>query len=233
MSALPSPDMPSHLLRWLPEIKGNSYAVVNPATGNLLAHAPRDSAAEVDAAIERATAAYPAWRAELPMTRATLLRAWAQAIRDNSQELSWIITLESGKPLAESLGELALTANFIDWNAEEARRTYGKLLPPHRGGVQLQVHKVPVGVSAGITPWNFPAAMVTRKAAPGMAVGCPIVLKPSEETPFTAYAMRALAIEVGIPADVLQVVGGNRDDASMIGTALATDTRIRKSSLPH
>ena len=220
----------SSLTRWLPEITGDSYTVMNPATGEALAQAPRDSAADVTAAIGRADVAFHSWRSVVVNERIRLMRAWANVIRTNADDLAMIITLESGKPLAEAAGEVALTANYIDFNAEEARRTYGYLLPSHRDGVQLQVHQAPVGVCAGITPWNFPAAMVTRKAAPGLAVGCPFVLKPSEETPFSTYALRKMAIEAGIPEDVLQVVGGSREDAGVIGSALTADARVRKIS---
>jgi succinate-semialdehyde dehydrogenase / glutarate-semialdehyde dehydrogenase len=205
-----------------------TFAVTNPANGELLAKVADCGAAETQQAIEAAEKALPAWREKTALVRGALLRKWHDLILENIEDLALIMTLEQGKPLAESRGEVRYGASFIDWFAEEGKRAYGDIIPPHAPGVRLLVTKQPVGVVAAITPWNFPNAMITRKVAPALAAGCTVVLKPSEETPLSALALAELAQRAGIPAGVLNIVAGL--DAPAIGKTLTDSPVVRKLS---
>jgi succinate-semialdehyde dehydrogenase/glutarate-semialdehyde dehydrogenase len=204
-----------------------SLPVFNPATGRPIGTVPDLGTHETKAAIAAAYAALPAWRARAAGDRAAILRRWNDLILANAEDLARLMSLEQGKPLAEARGEVAYAASFVSWFAEEARRAYGDVLPGHAADKRLTVTREPVGVVAAITPWNFPLAMITRKAGPALAVGCTVVLKPSELTPFSALALAVLAEEAGVPAGVLNVVTGQ---PAAIGAALVEDVRVRKLS---
>jgi succinate-semialdehyde dehydrogenase/glutarate-semialdehyde dehydrogenase len=202
-----------------------SIAVTNPATGAHIASVPRLGAEHARQAIEAANRAWPAWRARTAKERAALLRRWHELILANQDDLARIMTMEQGKPLAEARGEIAYAASFIEWFSEEGKRVYGDTIPAPVGSQRIVVTKEPIGVCAAITPWNFPAAMITRKAGPALAAGCTMVVKPASQTPLTALALAVLAERAGIPAGVLSVVTGAAGD---IGTELATNPLVRK-----
>ncbi|WP_460135111.1 NADP-dependent succinate-semialdehyde dehydrogenase [Pseudomonas sp. S1_E04] len=202
-------------------------AVNNPATGEILGHVPKMGAAETRRAIEAAEQALPAWRARTAKDRATVLRRWFDLIIANQDDLACLMTLEQGKPLAEAKGEIAYAASFIEWFAEEGKRVYGDIIPGHQPDKRLLVIKQPIGVTAAITPWNFPCAMITRKAGPALAAGCTMVIKPASQTPFCALALAELASRAGIPDGVLSVVTGS---AAQIGAELTSNPIIRKLS---
>ncbi len=204
-----------------------TIAVTNPATGAAIGHVPRLGQAETRKAIEAAHRAWPAWRARTAQERAALLARWHALILEHQDDLARIMTAEQGKPLAEARGEIGYAASFIQWFAEEARRVYGETIPAPVASQRIVVVKEPVGVCAAITPWNFPAAMITRKAGPALAAGCTMVVKPASQTPLTALALAALAERAGIPAGVLSVVTGAAGD---VGTELATHPLVRKLS---
>ncbi|WP_445157098.1 NAD-dependent succinate-semialdehyde dehydrogenase [Halomonas sp. E14] len=204
------------------------FAVTNPATGEVLAQVPDLTAADARDAVAAAEAAWPAWRRQTAKQRATLLRAWFDAIMRHQEALARLMTLEQGKPLAESRGEVAYGASFVEFYAEEAKRMAGETLPSHGADKRILVFREPIGVVAAITPWNFPLAMITRKCAPALAAGCPVVIKPAEATPLTALALAKLAQDVGFPAGVLNVVTASRP--AEIGEVLTTDPRVRKIS---
>jgi succinate-semialdehyde dehydrogenase/glutarate-semialdehyde dehydrogenase len=213
------------------ELEGDSsetFAVENPATGETLAHLPRMGADETRRALERASAALPAWRALLAKDRARILRRWADAMLEHENELAELLTLEQGKPIAESRAEVHYAASFFEWFAEEGKRVYGDTIPTYALDRRIVVTKEPVGLTAGITPWNFPAAMPTRKAAPALAAGCTMVLKPAEQTPLTALAIAQLGLEVGLPEGVLELVTGAAEDAPIIGRELTGSPLVRK-----
>jgi succinate-semialdehyde dehydrogenase / glutarate-semialdehyde dehydrogenase len=208
----------------------STFAVSNPATGDVIEQVPRHGVAETRAAIEAAERAYPAWRARTAKERALVLRGLADLMLERQEELARLLTTEQGKPLAEARGEIAYAASFFEWFGEEAKRIYGDTIPPHQADKRIVVLREPIGVTAGITPWNFPAAMITRKAAPALAVGCTIVLKPAEQTPLTALALARLAEEAGLPPGVLSVVTGDAEDAPVIGGELTSNPTVRKLS---
>ena len=185
---------------------GASFPVENPADGETLAEVPRMGAAETERALRSAEEALPAWRGLLAKERARILRNWADAMTDNADRLARLLTLEQGKPLFESQAEIAYAASFLEWFGEEAKRVYGDTIPTYMHDRRVVVTKDPIGVTAGITPWNFPAAMVTRKAAPALAAGCTMVLKPAEQTPLSALAVARLGLEAGLPQGVLGIV---------------------------
>jgi len=212
---------------WVDADSGQTIAVNNPATGEILGTVPKLGAAEPRRAIEAANRALPAWRALTAKERAQKLRRWFELLMENQEDLARLMTLEQGKPLAEARGEIAYAASFIEWFAEEAKRVYGDTIPGHQADKRLIVIKQPVGVTAAITPWNFPAAMITRKAGPALAAGCTMVVKPASQTPFSALALAALAERAGIPAGVLSVVTGS---ASEIGDELTGNPIVRKLS---
>ncbi|TDF65542.1 NADP-dependent succinate-semialdehyde dehydrogenase [Cupriavidus sp. L7L] len=199
--------------------------VTNSATGERVGQVPQLGAEETRQAIEAANRALPAWRARTAKERSVLLRKWFELILANQEDLARIMTAEQGKPIAEARGEIAYAASFIEWFAEEGKRVYGDTIPAPATNQRIVVTKEPVGVCAAITPWNFPAAMITRKAGPALAVGCTMVLKPASQTPLTALALVALAERAGIPAGVLSVVTGS---ASAIGGEMSGNPLVRK-----
>jgi len=212
---------------WIGADSGATYAVRDPATGAELARVPRLGAAETRRAVDAAAAAQPAWRARTARERSAPLRRFAELLAENEADLALLITREEGKPLAESRGEVAYAASFLEWFAEQARRVYGETIPAHRRDVRVVVTKEPIGVGAAITPWNFPAAMITRKIAPALAAGCCVVVKPAEATPLTALALAELGVRAGLPPGVLNVVTGDRADAASIGGELSANPDVR------
>ncbi|MBU2908313.1 NAD-dependent succinate-semialdehyde dehydrogenase [Vibrio splendidus] len=217
-----------HLLSFMVTEANNAVAVTNPATGELVGHAPISSQAELANAIERAHVAQKEWAKVPAKSRAASLHRWHQLILENKEDLARIMTIEQGKPLAEATGEVVYGASFIEWFAEEAKRTYGDSIPSTVAGKRLVTIKQPIGVASAITPWNFPIAMITRKAAPALAAGCSFVVKPSDETPLSAFAVVELAYQAGIPKDLLQVVLG--DSPEQIGELFTSHPRIKKIS---
>ena len=212
---------------WVAADSAQTIDVHNPATGEQLGTVPNMGAAEARRAIEAASLAMPAWSKKTAGERSKLLRAWFDLMLANQQDLAVIMTAEQGKPLAESKGEIAYAAAFIEWFAEEAKRVYGDVIPGHQADKRILVLRQPIGVVAAITPWNFPAAMITRKAGPAIAAGCPIVVKPAQQTPYSALAMAELAHRAGIPAGVFNVVTG---DAKSIGGEFTGNDKVRKVS---
>ncbi|MDZ7907021.1 MAG: NAD-dependent succinate-semialdehyde dehydrogenase [Gemmobacter sp.] len=213
--------------QWLPAASGQTVAVTNPATGAVIGTVPDVSGAETAAAIAAADAAFQGWRKLPHATRAAALERWFALMEENAEDLALILTLEQGKPLAEAKGEIAYGASFVKWFAEEARRIDGSVIPAPAGDRQIVVLKEPVGVSAIVTPWNFPNAMITRKVAPALAAGCTVVIKPSEFTPFSALALGVLAERAGIPAGVINIVTGMPAE---IGAELTANPVVRKLS---
>ncbi|WP_341270594.1 NAD-dependent succinate-semialdehyde dehydrogenase [Morganella morganii] len=205
-----------------------TFDVTNPATGGLITRVSDLGAHETRLAIAAAENALPGWRALTAKARAQILRRWFFLVMENQEELAQLLSLEQGKPLAESLGEIAYGASFIEWFAEEGKRVYGETIPATQSGQRIATIRQPIGVVGAITPWNFPNAMITRKAAPALAAGCTMVLKPAAETPLSALALAALAEQAGIPAGVLNVVTGL--DAAAIGGELTTSPVVRKIS---
>ena len=207
---------------------GETFPVENPATGETVAEVPRMGAAETRRAIVRAEQALPAWRAMLAKDRARILRRWSDLMLDHEEELAHLLTTEQGKPLAESRTEVQYAASFYEWFGEEARRVYGDTIPTYAADRRIVVTKDPVGVTAGITPWNFPAAMPTRKSAPALAAGCTMVLKPAEQTPLSTLAIARLGLEAGLPEGVFEIVTGAAEDAPTIGAELTGNPIVRK-----
>lgn len=213
--------------QWLDADSGKSFAVTNPADQSLIGNVPSLGEAETERAIQAAQAAQPAWAALTAKQRSALLRRWFDLMLENQEDLARLLSLEQGKPLTESRGEIAYGASFIEWFAEEAKRSYGDIIPHDRQGRRLLVLKQPIGVVAAITPWNFPNAMITRKVGPALAAGCAVVVKPASETPLSALALAVLAERAGIPAGIVNVVTG---DARTIGGVLTRSPVIRKLS---
>lgn len=213
--------------RWVDADDGAVLTVRNPADGSVLGTVPKMGAAETRRAIEAANAAWPAWRALTAGARAKILRRWFDLIVENQEDLAVIMTSEQGKPLAEARGEVLYAASFIEWFAEEGKRIYGDVIPPHQADKRIVVTKEPIGVCGAITPWNFPSAMITRKAGPALAAGCPMVLKPASQTPYSALALAVLAERAGVPAGVFNVVTGS---ATAIGGELTANPTVRKLS---
>src|SRR6266480_1128350 len=213
---------------WIEADSGATFPVINPATGEELAQVPRMGADETRRAIDAAQDAYPAWRSTLAKERAWILRRWADLMLEHRDDLALLLTTEQGKPLAESRVEIEYAASFLEWFGEEAKRVYGDTIPTTMQDRRVVVTKEPVGVTAGITPWNFPSAMITRKAAPAIAAGCTMVLKPAEQTPLSALAVAKLAEEAGLPAGVFNVVTGDGEDAPAIGGELTSNPIVRK-----
>ncbi|MBC8727576.1 NAD-dependent succinate-semialdehyde dehydrogenase [Paraburkholderia sp. UCT2] len=211
--------------QWRNADDGATLDVYNPSTGELIANVPNMGAAEARAAIAAAHRAFPAWRATTAKERARLLRNWFELIMANQQALAEIMTREQGKPLAEARGEIGYAASFIEWFGEQAKRIDGDVIPSPNPDQRLVVTKEPVGVCAAITPWNFPAAMITRKAGPALAAGCTIVIKPANETPLSAFALAALAEEAGIPAGVINIVTGKSRE---IGLEMTSSPLVKK-----
>ncbi len=213
--------------QWIAADDGATLDVIDPATGECLARVPALQGAETRRAIEAAERAWPAWRARTAAERAAVLDRWYQAMIDNLEDLALIMTCEQGKPINEARGEIRYGASFVKWFAEEARRVYGETIPAPSNDRRLLTLKQPVGVCAAITPWNFPNAMITRKCAPALAAGCPVVVKPSELTPLSALALAVLAERVGIPAGLFSVVTGMPVG---IGVELTSNPTVRKIS---
>jgi succinate-semialdehyde dehydrogenase/glutarate-semialdehyde dehydrogenase len=212
---------------WLSSPSGATLDVHNPATGELIGTVPSLGQEETARAIDAAGVAWPKWRAMTAHERARIIRSWYNLIVEHQDDLAVIMTAEQGKPLAESLGEVLYGAAFVEWFAEEAKRVYGDTVPMAQPGKRIIVIKQPVGVCAAITPWNFPSAMITRKAAPALAAGCPVVIKPAAQTPFSALALAELANEAGMPAGVFNVLTG---PAAEIGGELTANPVVRKLS---
>ena len=212
--------------RWI-EAGADGLDVTNPATGDVLARVPGLGRAAAAEAIAAAAAAMPAWAAETAKARSLILRRWFDLMMANQDDLAAIMTAEQGKPLSESRGEIAYAASFIEWFAEEGKRAYGDVIPPHAADRRILVLKQPVGVAAAITPWNFPAAMITRKAGPALAAGCPMIVKPATATPLTAIALAVLAEEAGLPAGLLSVMTGK---ASELAAEFTQNPLVRKLS---
>jgi succinate-semialdehyde dehydrogenase/glutarate-semialdehyde dehydrogenase len=213
---------------WIGADSGETFEVADPATGEVLARVPRLGVPETRRAIEAAAEAYPAWRSLLAKERATILRRWADSLLDHGDDLALLLTAEQGKPLAESKAEIAYAAAFLEWFGEEAKRVYGDTIPTYMQDRRVLVVKQPIGPSAGITPWNFPAAMPARKAAPALAAGNTMVLKPAEQTPLTALAVMKLGEQAGLPPGVLSIVTGDAEDAPVIGGELTSSPLVRK-----
>ncbi len=212
---------------WVAADSKKTFPVDNPASGEIIGNVPDMGVAETKRAIEAADKAWPAWRAKTAKERAAILRKWFDLMMANQDDLGLILTTEQGKPLAEAKGEIAYGASFVEWFAEEAKRIYGDVIPQHQADKRILVLKQPIGVSAMITPWNFPNAMITRKAAPALAAGCTVVIKPAEQTPFSALAMAELAERAGIPKGVFNVITG---DAPTIGKEMCANPTVRKVS---
>jgi succinate-semialdehyde dehydrogenase/glutarate-semialdehyde dehydrogenase len=212
---------------WIDADSGETIDVTNPATGEVMGTIPKLGAAETRRAVEAAGRAWPAWRALLAKERSAILRKWFNLILENQEDLAVLMTMEQGKPLAESRGEVVYGASFVEWFAEEAKRVYGDTIPQHQADKRLVVIKQPIGVVAAITPWNFPNAMITRKCAPALAAGCPVVIKPATMTPYSAYALAELAERAGFPAGILNIVTGSARD---IGGELTGNPMVRKLS---
>jgi succinate-semialdehyde dehydrogenase/glutarate-semialdehyde dehydrogenase len=213
---------------WVAAANGETFAVTNPADGSLLADVAELDVDGARAAIEAAAAAWPSWRSKTAKERSAILRRWFDLMHDNKDDLAALMTAEQGKPLAESVGEIMYGASFVEWFAEEAKRVYGDVIPTHLPDRRILTIKQPVGVVAAITPWNFPNAMITRKAAPALAAGCPIVIKPASETPLSALALAELAEQAGIPAGVFNVITTTRSRA--VGIELTESPLVRKFS---
>ena len=213
--------------QWLDANSAETIDVTNPATGETLGTTPNMGADETQLAIDAANTALPAWRDLTAKERAVKLRKWFELMMENQDDLAKIMTLEQGKPLAEAKGEVGYAASFIEWFGEESKRIYGDTIPGHMQDKRIVVIKQPVGVTAAITPWNFPAAMITRKAGAALAAGCTMVIKPAAETPYSAFALAELAERAGIPAGVLNIVTG---DAIAIGGVLTSSPIVRKLS---
>lgn len=212
---------------WTDADSGATTAVRNPANGDKLADVPAMGEAETERAIAAAAAALPGWADRTAKARADILHRWSDLMLDHADDLALLMTLEQGKPRAEAKGEIAYAASFLSWFAEEGRRAYGRTIPSHKGDARILTLKQPVGVTATITPWNFPSAMLTRKAGPALAAGCPVVAKPAEATPLSALALAVLAEEAGLPKGLFNVITG---EASTIGKVLTASPVVRKLS---
>jgi succinate-semialdehyde dehydrogenase / glutarate-semialdehyde dehydrogenase len=213
--------------QWIAADQKNSLPVTNPSTGEVVGHVPMISSAQVEQAVEAAETALATWKQTTAKERSVLLRKWFNLMIEHQEDLAVILSTEQGKPLTESRGEIAYGASFIEWFAEEAKRTYGDVIPHDKQGRRLVVIKQPVGVVAAITPWNFPNAMITRKVGPALAAGCTVVIKPASETPLSALALVALAEQAGIPKGVINVVTGSSRE---IGGVLTTHPAVKKVS---
>ena len=213
--------------QWIQSKSGATINVDNPATGEIIGQVPKLGGAETKQAIEAANRAFPAWSKKTAKERAAVLRRWFDLMMANQEDLARLMTLEQGKPLAESKGEVAYAAAFLEWFGEEAKRVYGDTIPQHQADKRIVVIKQPIGVVACITPWNFPLAMITRKAGPAIGAGCTVVLKPASQTPFSALALAELAERAGVPKGVFNVLTGS---ATEIGGELTSNPIVRKLS---
>ncbi|MDC4260601.1 NAD-dependent succinate-semialdehyde dehydrogenase [Acinetobacter baumannii] len=211
--------------KWCDADHQQTSKILNPATLEIIGTVPNMGKAEAERAIEAAKEAWPLWKNKAAKDRSIILKKWFDLIISNADELAFILTSEQGKPLAEAKGEILYAASFIEWFAEEAKRVYGDIIPSPYPDARIVVNKQPIGVVAAITPWNFPAAMITRKVAPALAAGCPCIVKPAPETPFTALALVDLAVQAGVPAEIFSVITG---DAAHIGDAIFESDIVRK-----
>ncbi|MDC4608828.1 NAD-dependent succinate-semialdehyde dehydrogenase [Acinetobacter baumannii] len=211
--------------KWCDADHQQTSEILNPATLEVIGTVPNMGKAEAERAIEAAKEAWPLWKNKTAKDRSIILKKWFDLIISNADELAFILTSEQGKPLAEAKGEILYAASFIEWFAEEAKRVYGDIIPSPYPDARIVVNKQPIGVVAAITPWNFPAAMITRKVAPALAAGCPCIVKPAPETPFTALALVDLAVQAGVPAEIFSVITG---DAAHIGDAIFESDVVRK-----
>ncbi|HCA5149736.1 NAD-dependent succinate-semialdehyde dehydrogenase [Acinetobacter baumannii] len=211
--------------KWCDADHQQTSKILNPATLEIIGTVPNMGKAEAERAIEAAKEAWPLWKNKTAKDRSIILKKWFDLIISNADELAFILTSEQGKPLAEAKGEILYAASFIEWFAEEAKRVYGDIIPSPYPDARIVVNKQPIGVVAAITPWNFPAAMITRKVAPALAAGCPCIVKPAPETPFTALALVDLAVQAGVPAEIFSVITG---DAAHIGDAIFESDIVRK-----
>ncbi|BAP67100.1 NAD-dependent succinate-semialdehyde dehydrogenase [Acinetobacter baumannii] len=211
--------------KWCDADHQQTSEILNPATLEVIGTVPNMGKAEAERAIEAAKEAWPLWKNKTAKDRSIILKKWFDLIISNADELAFILTSEQGKPLAEAKGEILYAASFIEWFAEEAKRVYGDIIPSPYPDARIVVNKQPIGVIAAITPWNFPAAMITRKVAPALAAGCPCIVKPAPETPFTALALVDLAVQAGVPAEIFSVITG---DAVHIGDAIFESDVVRK-----
>ncbi|MEX0730123.1 MAG: NAD-dependent succinate-semialdehyde dehydrogenase [Aquisalimonadaceae bacterium] len=213
---------------WVGAGSGATFPVHNPATMDVIAAVPDMDAADTRRAIAAAEVALPAWRATTARARGKILRRWQELMLENQEYLATLMTSEQGKPLAEARGEIGFAAAFVDWFAEEGKRVYGDMIPSPNPDWRIAVIKQPVGVCAAITPWNFPSAMITRKAAAALAAGCTMVIKPAEDTPLSALALAELAEQAGVPPGVLNVVTGSKAQAPAIGSEFTDNPTVRK-----
>ncbi|MEM9289439.1 MAG: NAD-dependent succinate-semialdehyde dehydrogenase [Pseudomonadota bacterium] len=213
--------------QWVAASSGATFDVANPSTGDVISSVPNMDASDTERAVEAAQAAFESWKKTTGKARSILLRRWYELLIANADDLAKIVTTEQGKPLAEAKGEVAYGAAFLEWFAEEAKRSYGKTIPGHLPDARIMTIRQPIGVSAAITPWNFPIAMITRKAAAALAAGCTFIVKPAEQTPLSALAVAALAEEAGIPAGVFNVITG---EPAAIGGVLTSSDIVRKLS---
>ncbi|MEW7120725.1 NAD-dependent succinate-semialdehyde dehydrogenase [Acinetobacter nosocomialis] len=211
--------------KWCDADHQQTSEILNPATLEVIGTVPNMGKAEAERAIEAAKEAWPLWKNKTAKDRSIILKKWFDLIISNADELAFILTSEQGKPLAEAKGEILYAASFIEWFAEEAKRVYGDIIPSPYPDARIVVNKQPIGVVAAITPWNFPASMITRKVAPALAAGCPCIVKPAPETPFTALALVDLAVQAGVPAEIFSVITG---DAVHIGDAIFESDVVRK-----
>ncbi|OJJ47732.1 hypothetical protein ASPZODRAFT_1762431 [Penicilliopsis zonata CBS 506.65] len=214
---------------WVPSVSGKRFDVFDPATGSLLGSCPESTAADAEKAIHAADAAFPAWRSRSGRERGRILRRWYDLVMENKDDLAKLITAENGKAQADAVGEVNLSANFLEWFAEEAPRVYGDVIPHSSSAFRVSVLKEPVGVCGLITPWNFPAAMIARKLGPALAVGCTVVVKTAGETPFSAIALAILGARAGVPPGVFNIVNAH-ENTPEIGQALCYSERVRKVS---
>ena len=215
---------------WVDAQSGTTFAVTNPANGDEIIIVPDMGAADTESAIASAEAAMPSWAARPAKDRAIILRRWFDLLMEAQEDLALILTTEQGKPLAEARGEVAYGASFIEWFAEEGKRVYGDVIPATAPDKRIITLKQPIGVVAAITPWNFPIAMITRKAGPALAAGCTVVVKPAEDTPLSALALAELGRRAGLPDGVLNIVTSARANAAEVGKVLTEDSRVRKVS---
>lgn len=213
--------------KWLDADSQETIEVINPATLEVIGTVPRMGVAETRRAIEAADAAWKDWRSKSAKERAKILRRWFELVMENADDLALIMTMEQGKPLAEARGEIAYGAAYFEWYAEEGKRVYGDTIPAPSSDLRILVTKEPIGVCAAITPWNFPSSMITRKASAALAAGCPMVIKPASQTPFSALALAVLAEQAGVPAGVFSVVTGS---AGAIGSEMTSNPIVRKVS---
>ncbi|MCU4399218.1 NAD-dependent succinate-semialdehyde dehydrogenase [Acinetobacter pittii] len=211
--------------KWCDADHQQTSEILNPATLEIIGTVPNMGKAEAERAIEAAKEAWPLWKNKTAKDRSIILKKWFDLIISNADDLAFILTSEQGKPLAEAKGEILYAASFIEWFAEEAKRIYGDIIPSPYPDARIVVNKQPIGVVAAITPWNFPAAMITRKVAPALAAGCTCIVKPAPETPFTALALVDLAVQAGVPAEIFSVITG---DAAHIGDAIFESDVVRK-----